>query len=430
MKNFIKIGNEETKSIVSNVSWLFSDKILRMGVGLVVGVWIARYLGPENFGKWNYGLALTGVFAAVSTLGLDSLVVKDLVKVGSDEKIILGTSLVMRLVGSVVAVILSYLIVFFTERNDIQMQLIVFVLSLSFIFQSFDVIDLFFQSKVKSKYVVIAKNSVFLICALFRVAGLYFKLSLIYFVAMSTVEIAFGALALLYYYSKKSSYSIFSWKVSKAYGLEKLKECWPIILSGVIIIIYMRIDQIMIKQFLNEKAVGIYSAAVRIVEVWYFVPSTITVSLFPVLIKNKEDNNGYYKTVLKMFRYLFLISFSISVIILFTSEPLITLLFGKAYIAAAFALKISIWTGVFVFWGVGAGNILVLENLNNHNLYKSLSSVFVNVGLNFVLIPKYGINGAAIATLISQAFGSYFYFLIPRATRHIFWLQTKSMFWK
>ena len=423
-------SNQQKRSVLSNITWLFSDKMLRMGVGLIVSVWVARYLGPNNFGKWNYGLALVSLFSAIATLGLDSLVVQDLVKSGSNEKQILGTSLVLRLTGSVIAIILSFLTAYLTDRGDFQTQLIVLITAFSFIFQSFDVIDLFFQSKTKSKYVVIAKNGTFLFSALLRLLALHFKLGLLWFVALSSFEIFLGSAALVIYYNKKSHLSILKWKFSKEYSIQKLKECWPIILSGVIVIIYMRVDQIMIKYYLNESAVGVYSAAVRIVEVWYFIPSTITVSLFPILIKSKEENKGYHETILKMFMYLFIVSFVISIVILFVSQPLIRLLFGVAYLQAAFSLKISIWTGIFVFWGVGAANVLVLENLNKHNLYKSVSSVLLNIALNFFLIPKYGINGAAIATLISQAYGSYFYFLIPKETRHIFILQTKSMFLK
>jgi O-antigen/teichoic acid export membrane protein len=428
--NFKKITNQDSRKILSNISWLFSDKILRMGVGLIIGVWIARYLGPNTFGKWNYGIALVSVFGAIATLGFDSLIVQDLVKADRDENQILGTTLTLRLIGSLLAIFLVCLTVYFAESNDVQLQIIVFITSFAFIFLSFDVIDLFFQSHVKSKYVVIAKNGVFLFCALLRIIALFLKLGLLWFVFLSTFEIFLGAIALIFYYQNKSLTSLFNWRFSKDYAKEKIKDGWPIILSSVIVILYMRIDQIMIKQFLNEKAVGIYSVAVRIVEVWYFIPTTITVSMFPMLIKSKEENNRYYEITLKMFKYLFLTSFSISVLILFTAEPLIKLLFGKAFIEAAFALKISIWTGIFVFWGLGASNILVLENLNQHNIYKSVSSIMLNVTLNFILIPRYGINGAALATLVSQAFGSWFYFLIPKATRHIFLLQTKSIFLK
>jgi O-antigen/teichoic acid export membrane protein len=147
-----------------------------------------------------------------------------------------------------------------------------------------------------------------------------------------------------------------------------------------------------------------------------------------MLIKSKEENRSYHDITLKMFKYLFLTSFSISIVVLFAAEPLISILFGKPFIESAYALKISIWTGVFVFWGVGAGNIMVIEELNHHNLYKSVSSVLLNVALNFILIPKYGINGAAWATLVSQAYASWLYFLIPKETRHIFFLQSKSIF--
>jgi len=419
--------NTDGKGISKNIFWLAIDKLIRLGLGLLLSVWIARYLGPQKFGIWNYGMALTAVYGAIATLGLDSLIVHDLVESQWSASEILGTSLMMRLLSSIVAISASCLTAFLTDSHDKTVQLVVLITSAAFIFQAFDVIDLFFQSKVQSKFSVIAKNGVFLFCAGLRFAGLFYKAGLLYFVSLTTIEAFLGSVSLIFYYQKKTDINIKKWYFNGAYAKKKMKAAWPIILSGVIIIIYMRIDQIMIKYFMTEKSVGIYSAAVKLMEVWYFIPSTITVSIFPLLIKIKSDKKKYENTIQRMFGVLFIVSFSISIVTTFFSERLISMLFGHAYLDAAFALKISTWTGIFVFLGVGAGNILVIEDLNNHNLYKSLGSVFLNILLNFFLIPKYGINGAASATLISQFFGSYLYFLFPTKTRHIFISQSKSM---
>jgi O-antigen/teichoic acid export membrane protein len=183
----------------------------------------------------------------------------------------------------------------------------------------------------------------------------------------------------------------------------------------------------MIGRMLSATAVGLYSVSVKFSELWYFIPSVFANSFFPKLIKIKGDGIQYRNVCLKLLKLLFIISFSIAVVLSLFAEKLIGGLYGPSFLASAFALKISIWTAIFVFWGVAAGNMLVIENLNKHNLYKSVQGLVLNVVLNLVLIPRMGINGAAIATLISQIYASYLYYLFPKQTRHIFLLQSKSI---
>jgi O-antigen/teichoic acid export membrane protein len=190
----------------------------------------------------------------------------------------------------------------------------------------------------------------------------------------------------------------------------------------------MRLDQIMIGEMLGEKSVGLYSVSVRFTEFFYFIPSIFMTSLFPNLVqKFSEDKNKYYMDYLRLMRLLFTLAISIGIFFTFFGDFLISYLYGNQFLAAIDSLKLSIFTGVFVFWGVAAGNMLIIEGLNRHNFIKSVQGLILNILLNFLLIPKYGINGAAFATLISQFYASYLYYLFFRKTRHIFMLQTKSI---
>lgn len=407
-----------------NAIWLFLDKILRLGVGLVVGVLVARYLGPELFGKWNYAIAFISLVSALATLGLDQIVVKHLLDKTEEENVLLGTAFYLRLIGSFLStLIVIFYFLFF--KNDTLLLLVAVLTVLNLWFQSFDVIDLKNQSVLQSRKTVIVKNAVFISVSLVKLIFVYLKFPLLTFVILGLLEVVLGALGLVLYYGISN---LNKWKFNINYCKFLLSQAWPLIMSGIIIMMYMRLDQIMIGEMLGEKWVGLYSVSTRFTELWYFIPTIFATSFFPKLIENFNiDKKKYYTICLKMFKLLFIISFFIALFFSFFSKFIINFLYGKEYLMSVFALQISIWTGIFVFWGVAAGNMLVIENLNKHNLIKSIQGLSINIILNLILIPKYGINGAAIATLISQIYASYIYYFFFKKTRHIFLLQTKSI---
>ncbi|HSD07316.1 flippase [Flavobacterium sp.] len=407
-----------------NSLWLFLDKILRLGVGLIVGVLVARYLGPELFGKWNYAIAFISLVSAFATLGLDQIVVKHLLDKNESEHILLGTAFYLRLCGSFICtlIVTGYFLIF---KNDIQLFLVAVFTALSLWFQTFDVIDLKNQSLLQSRKTVVVKNSVFVVISIVRLLFVYFEYSLLSFVILGLIECVLAAIGLILYHGINN---LKKWKFKIDYCTILLRQAWPLILSGIVIMMYMRLDQIMIGEMIGDKSVGLYSVSTRFTELWYFIPSIFATSFFPKLVdKFNLNKKNYYEVCLKLLKLMFVISFSIALFFTFFSNFIINFLYGSEYMMSVFALQISIWTGVFVFWGVAAGNMLVVENLNTHNLIKSLQGLAINLVLNFVLIPKYGINGAAMATLISQFFASYLYYIFFKKTRHIFLLQTKSI---
>ncbi|RLJ73891.1 flippase [Pedobacter alluvionis] len=407
-----------------NAFWLFLDKIIRLGIGMIVGILVARYLGPELFGRWNYVIACIALVSAFATLGLDQIIVKYLLDKKLDEFTLLGTAFYLRLFGSFIStLIIAFYFYFFKNENKLLFIALLTVSNLWF--QSTDVIDLKNQSILRSKKTVIVKNIVFILTSIIRVLLVYYKASLMIFVIVASLEYVLAALGMVLYYGASK---VFNWKFDLSYCKILLLEAWPLILSGIIIMMYMRLDQVMIGNILGEESTGLYSVSTRFTELWYFIPSVFVTSFFPRLVeKFKMDKNEYLKLSLKLFKLLFFISLSISLFFLFSAEIIIETLYGKGYVMAIPSLQISIWTGIFVFWGVAAGNMLVIENLNKHNLIKSVQGLVLNIILNFILIPRYGINGAAIATLISQFYASYLYYILFKKTRHIFLLQTKSI---
>jgi PST family polysaccharide transporter len=200
VKNLLE--NPSYVKIIANMGWLLFDKVVRMGVGLFLGVWIARYLGPEQYGIWNYVLAFAAFFIAFADLGLDGVIGREIVKRPNITHIILGTAFYLRIISGTMAFLLSVVLLFFLSHKELFFVAIVSITSLSFILNSLDVIDYYFQSQTQSKIVVVSRNTAFAICCLLKLILLYFHLSLFWFVLVSTLEIGLSSVFLVFSYLK------------------------------------------------------------------------------------------------------------------------------------------------------------------------------------------------------------------------------------
>ncbi|MCC7050784.1 MAG: flippase [Bacteroidia bacterium] len=431
-KNKLTIKLESLKShegfarYSKNTGWLLGEKILRIFVSLFVGVWVARYLGPDRFGLLSYSMAFVGLFAAISTLGLDGIVVRELVKDGSKQDKLIGTAFWLKLIGGFVVLAVMAFAINFTS-NDSYTNLLVFIIASASVFQSFNVIDFYFQSKVLSKYVVFANIISLLLSSIVKVILIINKAPLIAFAWAVLFDSVVLAVGFVYFYFK-NNLSFRKWKFEKDVAIELLRDSWPLILSSAVIAIYMRIDQVMIKEMMNNEAVGQYAAAVRISEAWYFMPMVISSSLFPAIVNAKAKSDEiYYARLQKLYDLMVWLAIAIALPMTFLSDWVVNLLYGGQYYQAGSVLIIHIWASVFVFLGVASGTWFTAENLQIFSFYRTFFGMCTNVFLNFLLIPVYGINGAAVATLISQIIAAYLYDLFNSKTRKMFYIKTKSI---
>lgn len=415
------------QKILGNTGWLFFDKILRMGVGLLVSVWVARYLGPEQFGAFNFALAFVALFGAFASLGLDGIVVRDIVREPEQQYEILSSAFMLKLYGGIVAFLISLETIYVMQPAATQTHWLVGIIAAGMIFQSFDAIDLWFQSQVKSKYTVIAKNSVFVIFALVRVVLILNKAPLIAFAWAALAEIIAGAAGLTMFYIKQ--HSILALCCPRMNIARRLvKESWPLILSSLTVSIYMRIDQIMLAQMIDNKEVGLYSAALRFSEIWYFIPTVIVSSVMPSLIQARiESVETYHNRLQQLFGWLVRIAYLIAIPMTFVSSILIRFLYGLDYQRAGLILAIHIWTAVFVFLGVGSTPWTINESTMKYSLVQTTSGCIINIGLNFILIPLYGGVGAAIATLIAQIFASFVINALIPKLRVLFMIELRAL---
>ena len=422
-----KFINAEYQKILKNIGWLFFDRIFRMGMGLVVGAWVARYLGPSDFGIFNYLLATIGILTPFASLGLENMVVKELVENPSKAKIIMSTAITLRLISGLIAFAVCVTIFYFLKGDEPQTLYVGIILALTLIAQALISIELYYQSKVASRIAVISQSVAYIIANVLKVVLILSGASLIAFAVVTALEMTLGGLFMLYSLKRFSKQSL-AIALDKVLAKDLMVRGWPLIFSGFMIMIYMRIDQIMLGEMVNDHEVGMYSAALKISEIWYIIPAILCNSFFPSIIDGKKlSQKIYFKKFQRLFDILFLISLAIAIGVTIFSDLIIDILYGEQYSGAALILTIHIWAAVFVFLGVGGNNFFIIENLQIKTFTRTALGAIANIILNMILIPKYLAVGAAIATLISQFLSSYAFDLLSRKTYVLFKMKTRSM---
>lgn len=409
--------------ILQNVGWLALDRLLGLVTGLLVGAWVARYLGPQQLGVWAYAAAFVSLFAAVAGLGLNNIVVRELVRDETRKHEFLGTALALRFGGSFVALLTSIWLIDLVRPTDPLLRNLVVILAAGVVIQSFDVLALWFQALVESKYVVWSRRFASLILAVVQVALILTNAPLIAFVWAVFLETCVASLGFIYFYLRTNS-SLRWWKFDVRLALDLLRDSWPLIISGVAVSIYMRIDKLMLGEMVGDEAVGLYEAAVRISELWYFIPVAIASTVFPLIVKShqQKDESTYRRRLQSSFDVMLGITYLIVVIVMVTAKPLVLVLFGESYRESATILQIHIWAMVFVTVGLCYSQWLITEGIVQFSIWSTVLGALVNVLMNYWLIPIYGGTGAAWATVVAYAIAAYIAYL--------FWPQLRSTGWQ
>ena len=426
IKNRTLIDENNLKNYLSNTSWLSLERAFRVAVSFFVGIYVARFLGPEKFGLLSYAISFSSFFSALTTLGLEGILVKELVHTPQKQGILVATAFYLKTCGallSLVFIVFSLLIV----PHDSSANPLILICTFAFLFQSFNVIELFFQSKIFSKYVVFAQLVQIVISAIIKLAFIFFKMPLAWFawaLVFDSIILAIGMSVVYFKYSTLKNILHFDSFIAR-----KLVLCsFPLFLSEIAIAIYMRIDQIMIKSFLTDRVLGCYAAAVIICESFYFIPLAILRTFFPVILNNKKESETlYYKNLQKLYDLMVIISFFISILITIAADKIVLIFFGTEFRDAIPVLRIYVWASIFVFLGAANERWLWAENLQRYAFYRTLGGCFLSVGLNLILVPWLNIQGAAITAFISFGFVSCISFLLFKPTRNHFFAVSRSL---
>jgi len=430
-----------------NTSWLFAEKILRMIVGLFVGIWVARYLGPEQFGLFSYAQSFVGLFTAIATLGLDGIVVRELVKDESRRDELIGTAFWLKLIGAFGVLLILAIAINFTS-NDSYTNTLVFIIASATIFQAFNVIDFYFQAKVMSKYVVYANVISLFLSSIIKIALILCEAPLIAFACVVLFDSFVLACGFIYLYFRHfsshcapvfrhsaldaeshASCNFLKLKFNKSTAISLLKDSWPLILSGGVLMIQARIDQVMIQEFRGSIDVGYYGVAMKLIEALAFMPMLIKNSLFPAIQSAKKHSKELYESrLLNFYRLNFLLFLIFAIPIFFFAEQIVVLLFGMEYQPAGTLLALLAIRLFFANMGVARGAFLLSENLMKFSMITMVIGTIVNVILNYIWIPEYGAKGAVVATIVSFFVTIFTVDMFYSKTRNNVLLQLKSMF--
>jgi polysaccharide transporter, PST family len=412
--------------IITNTSWLVADKLLRMVAGLFVGVWVARYLGPEQFGLFNYSMAFVALFIPVASLGLEEIVICEMTQHPDKTDEVMGSAFFLKAIAGFVSLAITTLS-FFLFRSNSSDWILVSILAGVYVFQAFDVILFWFRSQVQSKYAVLAGFFAFAITTVLKVILVETKANLLAFAWVSLAEAFIIAGSLIFFYQSNQE-SLLNWKPKFSYSKKLLKKSYPMILASFSTILYMKIDQVMLGQMLGDKAVGIYSVAVRISEIWYFIPVAIASSVTPGLITIRQESvEKYNQKIQTIFNSVVLVAYFISIVMSFFASPIISGLYGAAYAEATPILMVHIWASIFIALTAVRGVWLVVEDLTTLYMQTTALGALTNIILNFILIPHHAGLGAAVATVISYAVASYLSCMFYSQLKGVFQIMNRAL---
>ncbi len=388
-----------------NTSWLLGEKVIRIIAALVVGIWVARYLGPEQFGVFSYAYSFSNLFTSIAGLGIAGIVIRELVQNNKPKTELLGTAFVIILTGGfTVLLIISIGLLFM--NHDSNVNLMILVMAGAAPFQAFTIADMHFQSEVQSKFPVYAGLFSLTVSSIIKILLILFQAPLAAFawvVFLDGLTLAGGQIFLFY---RKSGLTIRSLYFKKETAKELLKDSWPLVFSGIASMINMRIDQVMLGSMADFHVVGNYAAAVRVSEVWLILPGLIGSSIYPAIIAAKQKSQALYKSRVRMLTFsmlIFAVPFALTVGLL--SDFIIWILYGNQFTDAGIYLSIHIWSGLPYVGFFVLAKVAIIEKLTTISLYSSVFTVIINIVLNLILIPHYSGLGAAAATL-AAAWGS------------------------
>jgi O-antigen/teichoic acid export membrane protein len=411
-----------------NSGWLIAPRLFKATFGTLVAIFVARHLGPTDLGTLSFVASLVALFTGLAKLGLDNVLVRDLVKTThrSYKAVLLGTALLMRSSLSIAIAILLSTVFFQLSPSDTAKVILVFHV-FALVVQSPEVIYAHFQATLNAQFIAyceIAGTIVnLLVSLLFLAAGA----SVIWFGAVTPI-VALVETALLLHFYKRAGNSFSMWRFRADTARNLLADSWPLILSGVAVNLYMKVDQVIIAQLIDERAVGLYAVAVRLSEGWSFIPAAVISSVFPAVVRMGQSNDPkYWRRVQQLYDLMVIMGVSVAIPVTLFAHEIIHFLYGAAYAESANALAISTWATLFIALGGANMRVLLSEGRTRQSFIRTGAGATLNIALNYILIPSFGIVGASVATVISYALAAYISIPWFHGQRRHFQLATSSL---
>lgn len=413
---------------LNNSYWMMGERVASLGLVLVATVFVARYLGPEDFGALSYAKSIGALFAVAGHMGLHGLVVREIVKYPEARAETLGTAAALKLLGMSAGYLVLLLYALAYEGPGTTEFYLVAIVGLALLLRPLDVIDFWFQAFVQARYVAIARVSSHLVATAFNLGLVFIGAGLMFFATAQVLQAVVAGLVLLLFFRLKAGLRISEWRFSFERARKLLSQGWMIYLGSIFAVVYLKVDQVMLRWLAGTREVGEYAVAAQLSEAWYFVPGAIVASFFPRLIKMREQDNVLFQARLQqLFDALFILGLAVAVIMTLAAPWIISLLFGAEYMGSATILVIHIWAAIFIFMRAAFSKWILIENALLFSLLTQGMGALANVLMNYLLIPRYGGEGAAYATLASYAMASFLALFFYQRTRPVFWQMAWAM---
>lgn len=430
-KNFLsRIPN--FKKYFANAFWLLSEKIFSLGIALVTGIYVARYLQPEGYGMLNYAISFVGIFASFSHLGIDNILVRELARSPERRNEILGSCYVLKSLGSLTLFgVISIILIFFIDNPPLTNSLIVIIASAE-VFKAFDVVKGFYSAKVQSKRFVRVQIIVNLVGNLLKVVLVFMEAPIVWFAVVTALNSFGNGVGFVYTYWKLEE-SPLNWIFKKSVAFMFIRESWPVTIQGLALHTQARIDQVMLGNLMNNYEVGQYSVAMRFIEIFSFIPVVLVNNFAPAVAKAKATSPElYYERIVNFYRLMFILFLSTATPVFLFGEKVIVLLYGVEYQAAGVLFSLFAIRLFFTNMGTAKSLYVVNESLFRNSLLNAVVGAIVNITVNYFLIPIYGSIGALIATVVSftvSAFGVDLFFRRTRINTGML-VRGITTFWK
>jgi len=423
---------EALEKYFKNTGWLMLARVGSLVIKFLITTFaLSSYLGTRQFGILNYPPALMAFFLALGALGLDGFVTRELLNNPDRKDTLLGTSFWMRLVAGFAVIPLIYVIYKIANHlNHLDTPFhYVFIVAFTGVIQSVNIIDSFFQAKVQAKKIMYINVSGNIISAIVKLILILLKLPLVWFVYSLVFDAALIAAGYITSYLNSGN-TVSKWKYDPTVATYLLKHSWPLAFSAILVSLYMKIDQVMIPIYLKTSELGVYSTVANLSESWYFIPVAIVTSVFPAIMHaRRTDADRYKKRLQNMYDLMVVISMAIAVFMTFASKFIYHIAYSRhpEFWSGAPVLAVHVWAGVFVFLGSASGQYLIAEGYTKISMLRTGVGALVNIVLNIFWLPRYGILGAAYATLAAYGIATFFVVFIPK-TREQGLLMLRSLF--
>lgn len=417
-----KLNLSPTKEkVVRNVVWAVTGKVVTLLGGLLVGIFVARYLGPEQYGLMSYVMSYVALFQVLASFGMDNIEIREESKTPEEKDKIIGTAFALKIGFAAITIGLVCLTAWLFEADSFTKWMIM-LYSLSMVMNSFCVIRNYFTSLVWNEYIVKTEITRTLIGAGIKVVLLLLHAPLVWFIAATLFDTVLIAGGYLVSYRSKID-SVRKWRFDKDTAKYLIKQSFPLAVSLSAVLIYHRIDQVMVGKMLTNTELGYYSVACKFVEIIMFIPTILAQTVVPVLVRMHKQNFSAYRSKTQQFVNITVwICIIISIMVALSSHWIILFTFGEQYLPATIALQVLVFKSVGDALSATAGNMIIIENKQKYAWIRSVTACFVCVGLNLLFIPRWGLIGTAVASILTYFYaGTFSNIFIPR-----YWFVLKT----